>query len=165
MINIIAAIGQNRELGASNDLLWHIPEDSKRFKNLTTGHPVIMGRKTFDSIPEKYRPLPNRTNIVITRDQAANFGEGVLVANSLAEAIEKAKTAEGTDEIFIGGGGQIYAEALPLADRLYLTTVEKTFPKADVFFPDYQNVFTKEISREQKQGGQFQYNFLVLEKP
>ncbi len=164
MINIIAAIGQNRELGASNDLLWHIPEDARHFKELTTGHPVIMGRKTFESIPAKFRPLPNRTNIVVTRNPDLDVSDDIIVVNSLAEAIKQAEQSTGSDEIFIMGGGQIYAEGLPLADRLYLTLVERTFPQADIFFPEYQNIFAKEISREEKSDEQFKYTFLTLEK-
>lgn len=166
MINIIAAIGQNRELGNNNGLLWHLPEDLKRFKELTNGHPVIMGRKTFESIPAKFRPLPNRTNIVVTRNLDLALPKDVLAALSLEEAIVLAKTAPGNDEIFIIGGGQIYTEALAnnLADRLYLTLVEKSFPEADVFFPDYQNIFTKQTSRENKESEAFRFAFLTLEK-
>ena len=164
-ISIIAAIGANRELGKHNEMLWHIAEDFKRFKALTTGHPVIMGRKTFNSLPEKFRPLPNRTNIVVTRNQDLAVGPDVVLVSSLTEAIEKAKLAPDNEEIFVMGGGQIYAEAVNIADRLYLTTVGQAFPEADVFFPEYQNIFTKEISREPKSDGQFQYTFLVLEKP
>lgn len=165
IISIIAAIGQNRELGNNNDLLWHISEDARRFKASTDGHPVIMGRKTFDSLPAKFKPLPNRTNIVISRTMEQG-PSNVLVCVNLATAIETAKQCEGADEIFIIGGGQIYTEAVnnKLADRLYLTLVDQTFPEADIFFPEYQNVFTKEISREEKSNEQFEYTFLTLEK-
>lgn len=165
-INIIAAIGQNRELGNNNQLLWHLPEDLKRFKELTNGHPVIMGRKTFESIPEKFRPLPNRTNIVVSRNLDLALPEGVLAALSLEEAIVLAQKAPGSEEIFIIGGGQIYTEAVEkkLADRLYLTLVEKTFPEADVFFPEYQTAFPKETSRENKESEAFRFAFLTLGK-
>lgn len=162
-ISIIAAIGANRELGKHNELLWYIPEDFKRFKALTTGHPVIMGRKTFESLPEKFRPLPNRTNIVITRNQDFRPA-GTLVAASLAEAIKLAEATPGNEEVFIMGGGQVYHDAITVADRLYLTSVAKNFPEADVFFPEYQNIFTKEISREEKSDANFKYTFLTLEK-
>lgn len=162
-VNIIAAIGQNRELGNNNQLLWHLPEDLKRFKELTASHPVIMGRKTFESIPAKFRPLPGRTNIVITRNSENNLGEGVLIANSLAEAIKQAEQSTSSDEIFIIGGGQIYTQGLPLADRLYITLIDKSFPEADVFFPEYQNVFTKKVSRKENKGEDFNYTFLILE--
>src|SRR6185503_7742279 len=108
MISAIAAIGRNRELGKGNQLIWQIPDDLKRFKSLTTGHPIIMGRKTFDSIG---RVLPNRTNIVITRDTHWNH-EGVVVAHSVEDAIEKGKALD-QSEIFIIGGAQIYEAALP----------------------------------------------------
>src|SRR3989304_9524647 len=117
-ISIIAAIGRNRELGKDNKLLWHIPEDMKRFKDLTTNQVVIMGRKTYESLPPKYRPLPKRVNIVVTRDQ--NYSsEGAFVAHSVEEAIEKSR--EHRKEIFIIGGAQIYELGIKYADRLYLT--------------------------------------------
>lgn len=165
-INIIAAIGQNRELGSNNQLLWHLPEDLKRFKELTNGHPVIMGRKTFESIPEKFRPLPNRTNIIVTRNPDLNVSDNIVVVNSLAEAIRQAEQSTGSDEIFIIGGGQIYTEAIAndLANRLYLTIINQAFPEADVFLPEYQNIFTKQISREEKENEAFRFAFLTLEK-
>jgi dihydrofolate reductase len=157
-ISIIAAIGRNRELGAKNQLLWHIPGELKRFKEITTPHPMIMGRKTYESIG---KPLPNRLNIIITRD--SNFHvEGAVVVNSLEKALYVAKEKE-TDEIFIIGGGQIFEQALPITDRLYLTLVDADFPDADVFFPAYAD-FTTVISEESKESEQFQYKFLTLEK-
>lgn len=133
-ISIIAAIGPKRELGKNNRLLWHIPEDLKRFKKITNGHTVIMGRKTFESIG---KPLPNRTNIIVTRDgnfTAANY----LVTHSLNEAIEMAKK-HGETEAFIIGGGQIYEQAIGIADKLYLTIVKGDFT-ADTFFLIMQNL-------------------------
>lgn len=169
MISIIAAIGKNRELGKNNALLWHIPGELPRFKKITTGHPIIMGRKTFESIG---RILPNRTNVIITRDregflQMANSKwqmdpKQLIVVSSLEQAIEEAKKAEGNDEIFIIGGGQIFEQALPLTDKLYLTLVDQAFD-ADTFFPDY-SMFTKVVEKEDHESEEFKYSFLTLEQ-
>src|SRR5258708_1489116 len=122
IVSAIAAIGKNRELGQDNKLLWHIPDDLKRFKALTTGHPVIMGRKTFESIFAMIgKPLPNRTNIVVTHDTSWSHA-GVLVSHSVEKAIEKGKSL-GEKEVFILGGAQIYEAALPFTDKLYLTLI------------------------------------------
>lgn len=145
-------------IGKNNQLMWHIPGELPRFKSITTGHPVIMGRKTFESIG---RPLPNRTNTVVT--QNPNFRAGnCKIAGSIDEAIEMAKREPGSDEIFIIGGGQIYQQAISKADRLYLTLVEGDFG-ADTFFPDY-STFTKVISEEPHSEGGYKYKFLTLEK-
>ena len=159
MISIIAAIGENRELGGNNQLLWNIPGELKRFKEITTGHPIIMGRKTFESIG---RVLPNRTNIIITREPSFSV-EGALVTDSVEKAVAIARKQEGGNEIFIIGGGQIFTQALPTTDRLYLTLVHKTFSEADVFFPEYLE-FKKEIERQEMQGPEFTYSFVTLEK-
>src|SRR5258706_2166165 len=159
-ISAIAAIGENKELGAKNALLWNIPGELRRFKEITTGHPIIMGRKTFESIG---RVLPNRTNIVITRDGSFKI-EGIVVVDSLNSALEAAREAPGGDsEVFIIGGGQIFKESLPIVQKLYLTLVHKSFPEADVFFPEYKE-FTKEISKENRESPEFSYTFLTLEK-
>ncbi|OGD62865.1 hypothetical protein A2160_05770 [Candidatus Beckwithbacteria bacterium RBG_13_42_9] len=131
IISLIAAISENRALGKNNKLLWRLPEDLQRFKKLTSGHPVIMGRKTFESIG---RPLPNRINIIVSRNKDLKIN-GCLVVSSVKEAIQLGKEKDG-QEIFVIGGGQIYAEALPFADKLYLTIVKGNFA-ADTFFPDY----------------------------
>jgi len=138
LISMIAAIGRNRELGKGNDLLWKIPEDLKRFKDLTKGHSIIMGRKTYDSIG---RALPGRTNIVISRDIQWS-AEGIETAANIDEAFSIARLKPGNDEVFIIGGAQIYALALPLADRLYLTLIEDA-KDADTFFPEYDAWFKK----------------------
>ena len=167
MINIIAAIGKNRELGKDNKLLWHIPEDFKRFKTLTSGHIVIMGRKTFESIG---KPLPNRVNIVITRD--VNYKvEEVIVCNSIeaafassfakATADKKAPVSQG--EIFIIGGASIYEQGIKYADKLYLTLVNQEYPEADAFFPDYCE-FKKIIFEENHTLGKIQFKFINLIK-
>lgn len=131
IISAIAAIGQNRELGKNNQLLWRIPEDLKRFRAITAGHPIIMGRKTYESIGH---PLPNRTNIIITRNQDFK-AEGCVVVGSVEEAIAKAKELD-QQEIFIIGGGEIYKQAMPMIDKLYLTVV-KGSKEADTYFPEY----------------------------
>jgi dihydrofolate reductase len=148
-ISIIVATDEKRGIAKkasdSEDgkygLMWHIPEELKRFKSITTGHPIIMGRKTYESMG---RILPNRTNIIITRDPKYSV-EGGVVVHSLEEAIEVAKTKEGSEEIFVIGGGQIYEQSLSLADKLYLTIVKGDF-KADTFFPEYPEF--KETGKE-----------------
>lgn len=128
-VSIIAAIGRNRELGKDNDLIWHFKDDMKFFKETTTGSTVIMGRKTFESLP---KALPNRRNIVISRNKDFK-AEGAEVVGSVEEALKKAKN----DEIFIIGGGRIYTEFLPLADKLYLTEIDAECPDAEVYFPKF----------------------------
>lgn len=128
-ISIIVAIAQNNAIGKNNGLLWHLPEDLKRFKKLTTGHTIVMGKKTFESLPNG--PLPNRRNIVIT-DILGEKIDGCEMAYSVEEAIEKCDT---DNENFIIGGGSVYRQFLPLADKLYITKVFKDFD-ADIFFPE-----------------------------
>lgn len=155
VISIIAAIGENRELGKDNKLLWHIPEDFARFKKITFGHLVIMGRKTYESIG---KPLSGRTNIIITRDE--NYqAENCLVVHSLNEAIEHAKTKDNA-EVFVIGGGQIYKEAIGIADKLYLTIVRGKF-EADTYFPDYSK-FQKVVYKQEGQDDKYKYTFMEL---
>jgi dihydrofolate reductase len=156
-ISIIAAIGKNRELGKNSQLLWRISSDLKRVKELTTGHPIIMGRKTYDSIG---RPLPNRTNIVVSR--AALCIEGCLVFDSLEKAVAAA-TAIDSEEIFIFGGGTLYAQALSFTDRLYLTIIDAEDPEADTFFPDFSE-FTHRVSEEYFLEHIPPYSYTILEK-
>ena len=159
---IVVAIGRNRELGKGNRLLWHIPEDVQRFRDLTKGHPLIMGRKTFESILS-YRgsPLPDRTNIVITRDPTWKY-EGVIVVNSLEEALEKARPLDDT-EIHIGGGAQIYEQVLPQVDKLYLTLIDAE-GEADTFFPSYEDQFTKKTFEEEHEWNGIKYTYVNLER-
>lgn len=156
-ISIIAAIGKNRELGKDNSLLWYLPKDLPRFKKITLNHPIIMGRKTYESIG---RVLPNRLNIIVTRNKDFTV-EGALVVHALEAAIQKAKAVD-KSEIFIIGGAEIFKSALPLAERLYLTVVHESAP-ADVFFPPYAD-FTQVIHREDGEGEGHKYTFMVLEK-
>jgi len=150
MISAIAVIGQKRELGKDNELLWQVPGDLPRFKQLTMGHPIIMGRKTSESIG---RQLSGRTNIVISRQ-----GE----INSIEKAIELANKSPGSEEIFVIGGGQIYDLAMPQVQRLYLTIVEKT-AEADTFFPDYSD-FKRELLNESHEENGIKFRYLTLER-
>lgn len=159
-INLIAAIAsENRALGKNNQLIYKIPEDLKRFRKITEGHPAIMGRKTFESIGHS---LPNRTNIVITRDLSYQ-AEGVTAVHSLDEALQAAAIAPGGNEVFIIGGGQVYQEAISMADKLYLTIVEGS-PEADTFFPDYSQFKKVAWQSEEQESQGFKYKFLELEK-
>lgn len=140
-ISIIVAISENNAIGKNNELLWHLPKDLKRFKAITTGHTIIMGRNTFESIG---KPLPNRHSVIITSNKDYHV-EGVTVVHSIAEAFELTKNE---DEVFIIGGGKIYEATLPFANKLYLTIVHDTF-EADTFFPKIEmtdwNVLQKEL--------------------
>ncbi|MCF0053766.1 dihydrofolate reductase [Dyadobacter sp. LJ53] len=128
LISIIVAVSENGAIGKDNQLLWRLPDDLKRFKQLTLGHPMIMGRKTFESIG---KPLPGRTSIVITKQKDLSV-EGILIAHSLEEALNIARGIE-QSETFIVGGGEIYRQSMPMADRLYVTEV-KTIINGDTFF-------------------------------
>lgn len=173
MISIVAAISRNRVLGKDNKLLWHIPDDLQRFKRLTLGHPIIMGRKTFESILTTLgKSLPGRTNIVVTRDasrlnlDASRFNldvQDVATASSIKEAIEKARQAPGGDEIFIGGGGEIYRQALPFVDKLYLTLIEDD-KEGDSYFPEYKKEFTKKVFEEHHEHEGIKYTWVDLER-
>jgi len=137
-ISLIAVIGKNRELGRGNKLLFQIPEDMKFFREKTKGHAIIMGRKTYESIGH---PLPNRTNIIITRDSRYMIHDpSVRVVNSIDEALEYGKSVE-KSEVFVIGGAQIYSLAMSYADKLYLTLVDSEVPDADALFPAYETEF------------------------
>ncbi len=160
MITIVVAKSENNVIGNNNELIWHLPHDLKRFKSLTSGHPIIMGRKTFESIG---KPLPNRTNIVITRN-ADWHAEGALVAGSLEEAIEKGKKID--SEIFIIGGGKIYEQAMNYADVLEVTEVHHEF-EGDTKFPEIDLNVWKEAAREdfsKDEKNQFDYSFVRFER-
>jgi len=128
-LTLIAAVARNGVIGQDNRLPWHLPADLKHFKTLTTGHAVIMGRNTWESLPEKFRPLPGRQNIVVTRNEAYR-AEGAVVVTSLPAAL----TAAQSDEAFVIGGAELYAAALPLADRLQLTEIDADY-EGDTWFP------------------------------
>ncbi len=138
LVSIIVAMGKNREIGKNNDLMWSLPKDMKFFKDSTAGHPVIMGRKNWDSIPKKYRPLPGRKNIVLTRSPEL-IAEDFWVTNNLDIALNMAWEDE-TEEVFIIGGGQIYDLALRnnKVNRMYITYVDQEFEDAHAFFPEFE---------------------------
>jgi dihydrofolate reductase len=159
-LSIIAAVGKNNELGGNNALLWKLSDDLKMFKQLTMGHCIIMGRKTFESIG---KPLPGRINIVVTTGNMEV--EGVSRAIDLNHAVELARES-GDEEAFIIGGGQIFNYAIDLADKLYLTTVDAEFPEADIFLPeieleDWNLVDTKHFSKNEKNEFDFVYREYV----
>ncbi len=160
-ISIVVAIGaHNRVIGKDNALPWRIKADMKHFKDLTLGHPVIMGRNTWESITERFRPLPDRTNIIVTRNSSYE-AKDALIANSLEEAIEKANAVV-SDEICIIGGATIYEQALGIADTLHITLVEGDF-QGDTFFPEYEDRF-EEISRKKDMEDGVSFSFLTYTK-
>ena len=147
-ISIIAAVAENNVIGKDNDLIWRLPDDMKFFKETTKGHVVIMGRKNWESIPEKFRPLPNRTNIVLTRNEDY-VAEGAIVLNSLPEAIFHAAKELNAEHAFIIGGGEIYdmALTLDLVDNMYITEIHRAF-EGDVYFPFYNLAYWEEVERD-----------------
>lgn len=154
-ISIICALAENRAIGKNNQLLWYISDDLKHFKKITEGHPVIMGKNTFESIGH---PLPKRTNIIITRDP--NYqAEGCRIVHSIDQAIKDASEID-KNEIFFIGGGEIYSQAMPLADKLYLTLIKGNF-SADTFFPDYSEYKNIKKIGEGKYKN-YEYQFLEL---
>lgn len=165
-VSIIVAVAENGAIGKNNDLLWHLPNDLKFFKTVTLGHPVIMGRKSYLSIPEKYRPLPGRPNLVVSRDKGFKE-EGIRVHQSIESAIESAKELD-KQEIFIIGGGQIYKHAIShdLCDRVYFTSVKASF-EGDVFFPELDLNKWRETSRVKHNRDEkhaYDYDFVVYDK-
>lgn len=158
-LSIIVAMGRNRVIGIDNQLPWLIPADLMYFKSVTMAKPIIMGRKTYDSIG---RPLPGRKNIVITRNEGWK-ADGVAVVHNFASAI-KAAEGEKTSEVMVIGGAQIYAEALLLVDKLYVTEVDVA-PEGDAYFPEFSNEF-QEVSRENHpaEGGKPAYSFVAYQR-
>jgi len=155
MITIIAAIAENNALGKDGDLAWNLPDDFKRFKKITSGHHIIMGRKTFESLPN---PLPNRTHVVITR-QTDYHPEGAHIVHNLDDALDFAAADK---NIFIIGGGEIYKLAMNSATAMELTRVHGTFPKADTFFPEidenqWELTAIKSHSKDEKHAYSFDY--------
>lgn len=164
-ISLIAAIAENNCIGNNNKLPWYLPEDLKYFKAITSGKAIIMGRNTYDSLG---KPLPNRTNIVITRNKDFSAAEGVRVVHSLDEAIKVAEAVahiQGQDEVLVIGGAQIYTEALNRANRLYLTEVCKTV-SGDAFFPDWEKSDWQEMAREKHhyEPAALDYSFVVYDR-
>ena len=146
-VTLVAAVARNGVIGVDGGLPWHLPDDLRRFRELTTGHVLVMGRRTFETIG---RPLPDRTTIVVTRTPGWSAGGGsVLVAGDVPDALAVAREID--DEVFVVGGAQVYADALPLADRLELTHVEAE-PMGDTRFPDVDWSEWREVRREQGDG-------------
>ena len=159
-LSIVVAYSSNHVIGKDNRLLWHLPDDLKRFKNLTMGHPMIMGRKTFESIG---KPLPGRTSIIVTRDPHYRR-EGCLVVHSVEEAIGVA--FELVPEVFVIGGAQIYERVLPMVQKIYLTEVHHFF-EGDTFFPELNQNQWREIKRESFPAdlrNPYAYDFVELER-
>ncbi|HZW78695.1 MAG TPA: dihydrofolate reductase [Flavobacteriaceae bacterium] len=153
MIVLIAAAGENNELGKNNDLLWHLPDDFKRFKKITSHHFIIMGRKTFESLPGV---LPNRVHIVLTKDKKY-AAEGAVVVHSMDEALRKAQSKK---DIFIIGGGDIFKKSMKIADKIELTRVHAKFDDADTFFPEIsENEWKLEHSENHEKDEKHQYSF------
>lgn len=156
----MVAMGEKNEIGFENQLLWHLPKDLKHFKDLTSGHPIIMGRKTYESIG---KPLPNRTNIVISR-KTDWFEEGILIVGSIKEALKFAKKID--EDIFIIGGGTIYEQTIDLCDKLEVTLVKAEL-KADTFFPKIDVKIwrkTSEICHEKDEKNDYDFCFQTFEK-
>ena len=154
MIILIAAVAENNALGKNNDLLWHLPKDFKRFKEITSGHHIIMGRKTFESFP---KALPNRTHVIITR-QKNYVSEGCIVVQDLEEAIAVCPKNE---DIFVIGGGEIYSQSIHLADQLDITRVHHSF-EADVYFPEIDSKIwelTSEVFNPKDEKHLYDYTF------
>lgn len=156
-LSLIVAMARNRTIGIDNTLPWHLPEDLKHFKALTMGHHIIMGRKTYESIG---RPLPGRTTVIVTRDPGYAMA-GCLVAHSLDEAI---CLAADDDEAFFVGGANLYAQALPLAGRLYVTEIQAEY-EGDAHFPDFPADQWRETARESHVGGSgLAYDFVAYDR-
>jgi dihydrofolate reductase len=156
-ISLIAALARNRVIGSDNQLPWRLSADLQHFKALTMGKPIVMGRKTYESIG---KPLPGRTNIVVTRDDSYN-AEGCVVVHGIDEALQ---AAAGADEVMIMGGANLYLQLLPRADRLYLTEVQADVP-GDAWFPELAESEWQELERESHQAdekNEFDYDFVVL---
>ncbi|NPA08316.1 MAG: dihydrofolate reductase [Chlorobi bacterium] len=160
MTTIVVAMGEKNEIGFENQLLWHLPKDLKHFKEITSGHPVIMGRKTYESIG---KPLPNRTNIVVSR-KTDWFEEGILIVGSIKEAVKFAKKID--EEIFIIGGGKIYEQTMDIVDKLEVTLVKADL-EADTFFPKIDPKIwkkTDEICHEKDEKNQYDFCFQMFER-
>ena len=160
MISIIVAVAENNAIGKDNQLLWYIPDDLKRFKRLTTGHTVIMGKNTWKSLPNP--PLPNRRNIVITDNPEDHF-EGAEMVTSIESAVASCSLA---DENFVMGGASIYQQFLPITDRLYLTKVHKSFD-GDTFFPELNLLDWERVSKDDyppDENNDFGYTYFIFDR-
>jgi dihydrofolate reductase len=163
-ISLIVAVSENNVIGRNNDLPWHLPADMKYFKDTTMGHCVVMGRRNFQSIPDRFRPLAGRTNIVVTR-QSDFRAEGTIAAHSIEEALQLARS-KGESECFIIGGGEIFSQSLEVCDRVYLTRIHHVFD-GDVFFPALNPEAWKEVSRKdfpEDVKNKYPFTFFVYER-
>lgn len=163
-ISMIAAMGQNRVIGKDNDIPWHLPDDFQFFKKTTEGHHVLMGRKNFESLPPRFKPLPNRPNVIITRNPDYR-ADGAQVVNSLEDALNIAE-ANGEKEAFIIGGGEIYKLGLAHADTIYLTEINGAFD-GDTIFPEFDKSIWKEVERKHHgtdERHQFSFDFVTYQK-
>ena len=161
MISFVVAMDQNRVIGSNNDMPWHLPNDLQHFKNITTGHTIVMGRKTFDSIG---RVLPNRKHIVLTRSEQS-FPEEVEVVRNTDEILQYAKDHE-AEEIFIIGGGELFKQMMPYVDKMYITLIEESF-EGDVFFPEFDESEWELIEKEKGEKDErnpYNYYFLTYER-
>jgi dihydrofolate reductase len=162
IISFVVAMDRNRLIGADGGLPWRLPDDMKHFRQVTMGKPVLMGRKTYESIPDRFRPLSGRTNIILTR-QVGYDAPDCLVVHSLAEAVT---AGAGQSELMVIGGAQLYEQLLPMANRLYLTLVDGEF-KGDVFFPCLDMTQWREVSRQdhgRDDRHPVPFTFLLLER-
>lgn len=161
-VSTIVGVGKNHAIGQNNDIPWHLPADLKYFKKVTTGHPIIMGRKCYESIG---RALPNRTNIIVSRNPDF-YAEDCILVHSLSAGLVVAQE-RGAEEAFIIGGGEIYRRGLPLSTRLYITYIDVEVPDADVFFPEFDlshwNVIHKEAYTKDEKNP-YDHTFIVLDR-
>lgn len=165
IVSLIAAVASNGVIGKDNGLLWHLPADMKYFKRVTTGHCILTGRRSYESIPPKYRPLKDRTNIVVTRQPGYGAGENIQVVHSIARGLELARDRK-EQEIFVIGGGEIYSQTIQQAHRLYITEVKADF-EGDTYFPsiipenweEYSRIIHKPDSKHAQE-----FHFTVLER-
>jgi Dihydrofolate reductase len=165
IISLIAALTENRVIGKNNDLPWSLPDDMKYFMKTTTGHHVIMGRKNYESLPKKFQPLPNRTNIVVTR-QKDFVAPQCHVVHSINEGIEIARKNNET-EVFIIGGAEIYSQGLAATQRMYLTEIKTHLSDADTFFPAFRKEEWREVSRQAHAADErhsYAFDFVIYER-
>lgn len=164
-ISIVVAVSENNAIGRGGDLLWRLPKDMQYFKAITMGHHVLMGRKTYESIPEKFRPLIGRVNLIVSR-QTDFIAPGCKIVSSVEEGIRFAEANEET-ELMIIGGGEIYRQLFDLADRIYFTKVHYVFQHADTFFPELERSKWQPIYRERHfadEKHRYDFEFIILEK-
>lgn len=164
IVSIIVAVSENHVIGRNNNLIWNLPADMKFFKEKTIGHHVLMGRKNFESIPEKYRPLPNRVNIVVSRKEIASTSD-VKFVKDIESGIQLARNS-GEEELFIIGGGEIYRQTMNMADKMYITRVHKSFD-GDTFFPEVDESVWKissSVFRKADESNEFDMTYVEYTK-